>query len=40
MVEQARGSHVFYANKESKTDVDVEKISLFDTLDANEDENF
>ena len=25
-VQQARGMHHFYANKESKTDIDIEKI--------------
>ena len=35
-VEQARGMHQIYANKESKTDIDVEKISLYNHLDLDE----
>ena len=35
-VEQARGMHQIYANKESKTDIDVEKISLYNHLDQDE----
>jgi len=33
-VEQLRGMHWIYANKESKTDIDVEKISLSNHLEA------
>ena len=36
-VEQARGMHHFYANKESKSDIDVERISLYNHLEAAED---
>lgn len=36
IVEQARGMHWFYANKESKSDIDVERISLYDHLDIGE----
>ena len=36
-VEQARGTHWFYANKESKSDIDVERISLYNHLDTEEE---
>lgn len=36
-IEQARGMHWIYANKESKTDIDVEKIRLINNLDTDED---
>mmetsp|Transcript_16731 Transcript_16731/g.22566 ORF Transcript_16731/g.22566 Transcript_16731/m.22566 type:complete len:197 (-) Transcript_16731:804-1394(-) len=36
-VEQARGMHWIYANKESKTDIDIEKISLYNHIDEQED---
>lgn len=32
-VEKAHGMHWIYANKESKTDLDIEKISMYDHLD-------
>ena len=35
-VEQARGMHWFYANKESKSDIDVDRISLYNHLDTEE----
>lgn len=38
-VEQARGMHWFYANKESKSDIDVERISLYNHLENEEGGN-
>jgi len=37
-VEQLKGMHWIYANKESKTDIDVEKISLSNHLEGEKQE--
>ena len=36
-VEQARGIHQIYANKESKTDIDIERISLYNHMDEQDE---